>query len=238
MAAVRVAAGAPIGPDPTPPAARPGPLWFAHESTPRLWWQRLREHLTPRSVYFQGALRLAAALAVARLLAGVLDLSHGFWVLLTILTLLRASAAETRSLLWPALVGTLVGSVLAAALLVADIPPTVFAVFLPLVMLVGFAAGPLLGLGWGQALFTVVIALVFAQVSPVDWHPRRGPRARRRRRRRHRVGHRAARLAARRLRRAAPRCRGLPGRRRPGGPRDRRRPGPRCPPRHRAARGT
>ena len=169
VAAVRVVAGAPIGPDTTPPAARPGPLWFAHESTPRLWWQRLREHLTPRSVYFQGALRLAAALATARLLAGVLDLSHGFWVLLTILTLLRASAAETRSLLWPALVGTLVGSVLAAALLVADIPPTVFAVVLPLVMLVGFAAGPLLGLGWGQALFTVVIALVFAQVSPVDW---------------------------------------------------------------------
>ena len=29
-------------------------------------------------------------------------------------------------------------------------PPTVFAVFLPLVMLVGFAAGPLLGLGWGR----------------------------------------------------------------------------------------
>jgi hypothetical protein len=169
VAAVRVAAGAPIGPDTTPPAARPGPLWFARESTPRLWWQRLREHLTPRSVYFQGALRLAAALATARLLAGVLDLSHGFWVLLTILTLLRASAAETRSLLWPALLGTLVGSVLAAALLVAGIPPTVFAVFLPLVMLVGFAAGPLLGLGWGQALFTVVIALVFAQVSPVDW---------------------------------------------------------------------
>ena len=100
----------------------------------------------------------------------MLDLSHGFWVLLTILTLLRTSAAETRSLLWPALVGTLVGSVLAAALLAVDIPPTVFAVFLPLVMLVGFAAGPLLGLGWGQALFTVVIALVFAQVSPVDWN--------------------------------------------------------------------
>ena len=97
VAAVRVAAGAPIGPDttPRPPA---GPLWFARESTPRLWWQRLREHLTPRSVCFQGALRLATALATARLLAGVLDLSHGFWVLLTILTLLRASAAETRSL--------------------------------------------------------------------------------------------------------------------------------------------
>ena len=116
-------------------------------------------------MYFQGALRLALALATARLLAGVLDLSHGFWVLLTVLTLLRASAAETRSLLWPALVGTLVGSVLAGALLMAEIPPTAYAVVLPLVMLVGFAAGPLLGLGWGQALFTLVIALVFALIA-------------------------------------------------------------------------
>lgn len=165
VAAVRVVAGAPVG-----ASSPPGALWFAHLSTPRLWWQRLREHLTPRSVYFQGALRLAGALAVARLLAGVLDLSHGFWVLLTVLTLLRASAAETRALLWPALVGTVIGSIAAAALLVVSIPPTAFALALPLVMLVGFAAGPLLGLGWAQALFTLVIALVFAQVSPVDWH--------------------------------------------------------------------
>ena len=58
----------------------------------------------------------------------------------------------------------------AAALLVVGIPPALYAVVLPVVMLVGFAAGPLLGLGWAQALFTVVIALVFAQVAPSDWH--------------------------------------------------------------------
>jgi uncharacterized membrane protein YccC len=165
VAAIRIVAGAP-----THPASGSGPLWFATESTPRLWWRRLQLHLTPRSVHFQGALRLATALALARLLAGVLDLSHGFWVLLTVLTLLRTSAAETRSTLRPALVGTVVGALVAAAVLVVGIPPPVYAVVLPLVMLVGFAAGPLLGLGWGQALFTLVIALVFAQVSPVDWH--------------------------------------------------------------------
>jgi uncharacterized membrane protein YccC len=169
VAAVRVAQGAPVGADPTPPSAQPGPLWYAYRRTPELWWHCVREHLTPRSVYFQSALRLAAALAVARLLAGVLDLSHGFWVLLTILTVLRTSAAETRSTLWPALVGTLAGSLVAAVLLVAGIPATAYAVVLPVVMLLGFAAGPLLGLGWAQALFTLVIALVFAQVSPVDW---------------------------------------------------------------------
>ncbi len=169
VAAIRVAADAPIPPDPTPESAQPGPLWFAYQSTPWLWWHRIQEHLTPRSVYFQGALRLAAALAFARLLAGVLDLSHGFWVLLTVLTLLRTSAAETRSALRPALVGTLAGSIVAAALLVVGVPAPVYALVLPLVMLVGFAAGPLLGPGWAQALFTLVIALVFAQVSPVDW---------------------------------------------------------------------
>ena len=117
-----MAAGAPIPPDPTPPSAQPGPLWYAYRSTPWLWWHRLREHLTPRSVYFQGALRLALALAVARLLAGVFDLSHGFWVLLTVLTLLRTSAADTRSTLRPALVGTTAGALVAAALLVVGLP--------------------------------------------------------------------------------------------------------------------
>jgi Fusaric acid resistance protein-like len=169
VTAVRIAAGAPIHPDTTPAAAQPGQFWYAYRKPWFLWWHRLRENLTPRSVYFQGALRLAAALAVARLLAGVLDLSHGFWVLLTILTVLRTSAAETRSALKPALIGTVLGSLVAGALLIVGLDPTLYAVILPFVMIVGFAAGPLLGLGWAQALFTVVITLVFAQVTPVDW---------------------------------------------------------------------
>lgn len=169
VTAVRIAAGAPIHADPTPPSAQPGQFWYAYQKTPALWWHRLRENLTPRSVYFQGALRLAAALAVARLLAGILDLSHGFWVLLTILTVLRASAAATRSALKPALIGTVIGSVVAAGVLVIGVDPTVYAIILPIVMIVGFAAGPLLGLGWSQALFTLVITLVFAQVMPVNW---------------------------------------------------------------------
>ena len=74
----------------------------------------------------------------------------------------------------------------------------------PSIMLVGFAAGPLLGPGWAQALFTLVIAFVFAQVSPVDWRLAEarivdvviGAGDRR--------ADRAPRLAARRIGRAAP----------------------------------
>ncbi|GAA0579662.1 FUSC family protein [Paractinoplanes ferrugineus] len=162
IGAIRVAGG-------QRPDVDDGTFWYAYRSTPYLYRHRLRENLTPRSVAFQGALRLAAALAAARLLAGVLDLSHGFWVLLTIMTVLRTSAAETRSALRPALVGTVAGSLVAAGLLVVGVHPTVYAVLLPIVMTVGFAAGQLVGLGWSQALFTLVITFVFAQVTPVDW---------------------------------------------------------------------
>jgi uncharacterized membrane protein YccC len=168
--AVRLVAGERPGhPDPTPVEARPGAFWFAYRKTPDLWWHRLKENLTPRSVAFQGALRLAVALAAARLLAGVLDVSHGFWVLLTILAVLRTSAAETRSTLRPALAGTVGGAAAAAVLLLFQLDPLVYIVALPVAMLIGFAAGPLFGLGWGQALFTLVITLVYAQVTPVDW---------------------------------------------------------------------
>jgi hypothetical protein len=169
VTAVRIAGGAAYGRGDPARAEGPGSFWYADEPAVRLWWRRYRDHLTVRSVHLQGALRLAVALSAARLLAGFLDLSHGFWVLLATLTVLRTSATATRSALRPALVGTVVGSVLAGALLLAGADPRLYELGLPIVMLVGFTAGQLLGLGSGQALFTLVIALVFAQLAPVNW---------------------------------------------------------------------
>ena len=67
------------------------PFWYSARSTPWLWFRRFRGHFTPRSVFFQNAVRLAVGLAAARLVAGLLDLSHGFWMLLATLTLMRTS---------------------------------------------------------------------------------------------------------------------------------------------------
>jgi hypothetical protein len=164
VTALRIASGAP-----TTVQSGPGTFWYADRSSVGLWWHRVREHLTPRSVYFQGALRLALALAFARLLAGALDIAHGFWVLLAILTVLRASAAATRAVLWPSLAGTVIGAALAGVLLAVVDSQTAYIVTLPLLMFVGFAAGPLLGQVVGQALFTLVIATVFAQLEPPGW---------------------------------------------------------------------
>jgi len=143
---------------------------YARARAHQLWWQRLTTHLTPRSVIFQNACRFALGLAAARAVAGLLDLQHGFWVLLATLTLTRTTSLETWSAVRQALLGTLVGAVLAGGLLVlVHDRDTVYAVVLPVVMLVAFIAGPLRGLAWAQGGFTLVVATLFAQVSPVTW---------------------------------------------------------------------
>ncbi|MEU9079584.1 FUSC family protein [Kitasatospora sp. NPDC048538] len=168
--ATRVSRRAPLPPDDTPADQRPGPFWYAYDPAPLLWWRRFRANLTPRSVAFRNALRTAGALGAARLLAGGLDLSHGFWVLLATLTLMRTSAADTRMTLRPALVGTAGGAAVTAALLLGTGErPLVYATALPPVMLFAFTVGPVLGLAWAQGLFTVVVALVFTQLAPASW---------------------------------------------------------------------
>ena len=161
---IRGAVGAPA------PADVPAELWFLTASTGRLWWQRLCTHLTPRSVYLQNAVRLALGLAVARTVAGVLDLMHGFWVLLATLSLMRTSAVAGRSVLVRAVTGTAVGALVTGAVLfLVGEDVVVYAWALPALMVVGLAAGPLFGVAAGQAGFTVVVALLFAQVGPTNW---------------------------------------------------------------------
>jgi uncharacterized membrane protein YccC len=156
---------------PRPPAAETPPLlWFLHADRTRLWWVRLRGHLTPRSVYLQNAVRLALGLAVARLVAGLFDLSHGFWVLLATLSLMRTSTLADRPVLLRAFAGTLAGAVVAgvALYLVGD-DVHVYAWLLPVVMVVAFAIGPLFGVAAAQGGFTVVVAMLFAQLAPANW---------------------------------------------------------------------
>ncbi|MFJ9417101.1 FUSC family protein [Streptomyces sp. NPDC101227] len=160
-----------VGGDRTVPEDRAGHAFtYARARGPQLWWRRLSTHFTPRSVIFQNACRFALGLAAARAIAGVLDLSHGFWVLLATLTLTRTTTLETRSVVRRALLGTLVGAVAAGGLLaLVQDRDTVYAVVLPVVMFSAFTVGPMRGPAWAQGGFTLVVATLFAQVAPVTW---------------------------------------------------------------------
>ncbi|MEU4552137.1 FUSC family protein [Micromonospora violae] len=131
-------------------------------------WQ-FRSHLAPRSAHLQNSLRLAVALAIARVAAGLLQLTHGFWVLLATLTVLRTSAADTRTALRPAVLGTIVGAAVSGGVMLVVDEPIAYAIVLPVTLLLAFGLGRLLGPVWQQALFTLLLTVVFAQLSPEGW---------------------------------------------------------------------
>ncbi|MEU7751863.1 FUSC family protein [Micromonospora sp. NPDC049101] len=161
----RVAAGA----RPAVGDAYPTLFEYARHSPWTLYWRQFRSHLAPRSANLHSALRLAVALSVARVGAGLLQLHHGFWVLLTTLTVLRTSAADTRTALRPAVLGTIAGVVVSGLLVFLVEEPIVYAVVLPVTLLLAFGVGRLLGPVWQQALFTLLLTVVFSQLSPEGW---------------------------------------------------------------------
>ncbi|MFB8209255.1 FUSC family protein [Streptomyces sp. NPDC056010] len=157
--------GRPVG-----PAVPRDQFWYAELSTPVLWARRVLGNITLRSVLFQNAVRTALGLGAARLVAGTLDLAHGFWVLLAVLTLGRTTVAATWQAVSRAVAGNAVGALAAGALLIGLGPHTgVYAALLVPVMLAAFCLGPLLGVAGAQAGFTLVVATAFAQIFPVTW---------------------------------------------------------------------
>ncbi|GHB48240.1 hypothetical protein GCM10010377_43900 [Streptomyces viridiviolaceus] len=145
-------------------------FWYAEPSPARLWLVRLSGNLTLRSVVLQNAVRTALGLAVARLVAGSLDLAHGFWVLLAVLTLGRTTAVATWTVVRSAAVGTLAGAVAAGLLLTGAGDATdVYAYLLVPLMVVAFTVGPLGGPAWAQGTFTLVVSTAFAQLAPESW---------------------------------------------------------------------
>lgn len=154
----------------TPPIEPRELFWYTEAATLRLWARRITGNMTLRSVQFQNAVRIAVALAAARLVAGSLDLTHGFWVLLAVLTLSRTTVGETWTAIRQAVTGNLVGAVAAGALLIGLGRHTeAYAAILAPAMLIAFALGPLLGIAWAQGLFTLVVATAFAQIAPSSW---------------------------------------------------------------------
>jgi uncharacterized membrane protein YccC len=154
----------------TPPIEPRELFWYTEATTFRLWLRRILGNMTPRSVQFHNAVRIALALGAARLIAGLLDLTHGFWVLLAVLTLSRTTVGETWAAVRGAVVGNLVGAVTAGALLIGLGQHTeAYAAILAPSMLLAFALGPLLGIAWAQGLFTLVVTTAFAQIAPTSW---------------------------------------------------------------------
>ncbi|MGW1130776.1 FUSC family protein [Streptomyces griseoluteus] len=132
--------------------------------------ERFAAHLSRNSVWLHNSLRGAAALSLAVVVAHLAGLGHAFWVASGTLAVLRSNAVGTGQTVQRALLGTVLGFVVGAPLIVAlGAHPVVLWLLLPLaIVLVGMEAA-VTAFTAGQAGFTVVLLVLFSIIHPEGW---------------------------------------------------------------------
>jgi uncharacterized membrane protein YccC len=143
-------------------------------STDRWLRQRLtsaaRRHATFRSVWTLNSARGALAIAAAVTVADVINVQHGFWVVLGTISVLRSTAMGTGATALRVLAGTLIGFVLGAGLILAiGTNTTALWLCLPLAVLVTAYTPGVVSFIAGQAAFTVLLYILFNILVPIGW---------------------------------------------------------------------
>ena len=144
------------------PEGVPGTLSAARE--------RITSYLEPHSVWLHNSLRGAAGLGLAVLAARLTGVQHAFWVVLGALSVLRSNALNTGQDAVRAMLGTVAGFIVGAALLVGIGTNTMLLWFLlpPAVFLAGVATA-VISFAGGQAAFTLTLVILFNIIQPTGW---------------------------------------------------------------------
>ena len=131
-------------------------------------WAILRASLTPRSVAFRHAVRMAVCLSATLALSRLLKLPHGYWLPMTAAIVLRADFAATFNFGLLRVLGTVLGLVLTTVLLyiTPDQPWAHLALMAVLCMAFRYLAGAHYGIAVATLTGTVVILLSFEGVAP------------------------------------------------------------------------
>jgi uncharacterized membrane protein YccC len=144
------------------PEGVPGTLSAARE--------RITSYLEPHSVWLHNSLRGAAGLGLAVLAARLTDVQHSFWVVLGALSVLRSNALNTGQDAVRAMLGTLAGFIIGAALLIGIGTNTTLLWFLlPLAVFLAGAAPAVISFAGGQAAFTLTLVILFNIIQPTGW---------------------------------------------------------------------
>jgi len=127
----------------------------------------LRANLTPRSVAFRHAVRMAVCLSVALLVSRLFQLPHGYWLPMTAAIVLRADFSATFNFGLLRVVGTVLGLVLTTALLhlTPDSPWAHLALMALLCMVFRWLANAHYGIAVAALTGAVVILLAFEGVD-------------------------------------------------------------------------
>ncbi len=138
-------------------------------TAPSHWWTDLTVNASLRSPWARHALRTGIALALAAALVNLINLTHGYWVLLGVISVMRIDAAATSAQALRSIGGTILGVGIGLLIVTAAIAsPDLLWILTPvLAFFVGWAPRAM-GFTAGQAAFSAFVLVLLAAVS---WPP-------------------------------------------------------------------
>ncbi|MEM7443590.1 MAG: FUSC family protein [Pseudomonadota bacterium] len=123
---------------------------------------------SPDGVIFRNSVRAAAAMTLAVVVAQIVPVAHGFWITLAAMLVVHSSAASTTSTALKAVVGTAIGFLIAAVIiLLFGNSPLALWILLPITIFFASYAPGVIGFLAGQAAFTSVVVVLFTLIDPV-----------------------------------------------------------------------
>lgn len=141
----------------------------AKVTAPGHWWTDLTVNASFHSPWARHALRTGIALALAAALVNIVNITHGYWVLLGVISVLRIDAAATGKQALRALGGTVLGVGIGLLIVtqLAAYPDVLWALTPVAAFFVGWAPRAW-GYAAGQVAFSAFVLLFLAAVS---WPP-------------------------------------------------------------------
>jgi uncharacterized membrane protein YccC len=140
-----------------------------------LSFSALRENFTLRSNHFRYAVRLTTALMTGYLVSALFELSHAYWVMLTVLTILKPVYNLTRARNIQRVVGTLLGIVVGSLVLFLTANTGVLIFLMIGCMVMAYSLLRVNYFGFVTFL-TIYILITFHFLNPVEFNTLIGER--------------------------------------------------------------
>jgi uncharacterized membrane protein YccC len=123
------------------------------------------QNFSPKATMFRHSLRLAIAIVFAYLLGFILDIQNTYWILLTIIVIMRPSYGLTKERSKDRIIGTLIGAAMAVCIVLITQNVVVYAALAVFSLIFAFA---LIQQNYksAAALITISIIFVYSFINP------------------------------------------------------------------------
>lgn len=125
----------------------------------------LLQHLSINSVIFRHALRLTIAMVFAFLLGNIFEIQNAYWIMLTVLVILRPNYGLTKERAKDRVIGTMIGGAIAFGIVMLTQNTTIYGVLAITSLILGFSLIQQ-NYRWAAAFITLNVVFVYSFIHP------------------------------------------------------------------------